>query len=279
MKLLLDLGNTRIKAGWIVSQSGQREDRALAFAHADLKQLRTWLCEIAAGPTDATAALGVNVAGSALAHALDEMLAEELGIPIRWVSSSASAGGILNAYTQPQQLGADRWVAMIGMAQRALARPVLLATFGTATTIDTLGLDNRQHDTMPTFRGGLIFPGPALMRSSLAAGTANLPAADGAVAAYPTDTHQAISTGIAAAQAGALLRQWRVGLSHYGQAPQVYVSGGGWPMVQEEVQRLLAGARSDLGMPPENAGFIASPVLDGLARLASDASLMRDCKT
>src|SRR3546814_3488501 len=57
------------------------------------------------------------------------------------------------------------------------------------------------------FYGGLILPGPALMRSALATGTANLPEANAPFAAYPTHTHQAISSGIAAAQAGALLRQ------------------------------------------------------------------------
>src|SRR5690606_32162273 len=129
--------------------------------------------------------------------------------------------GVTNAYCVPEQLGADRWVSMIGMAARTntstSASPVMLASFGTASTIDTLapvgnGASERNFD------GGLIFPGPALMGSSLAAGTANLPEADGMVTAYPTDTHQAISSGIAAAQAGALLRQWREGLARYGLA-------------------------------------------------------------
>src|SRR3546814_9881371 len=42
------------------------------------------------------------------------------------------------------------------------------------------------------FYGGLILPGPALMRSALATGTANLPEANAPFAAYPTHTHQAI---------------------------------------------------------------------------------------
>src|SRR3546814_19763240 len=82
------------------------------------------------------------------------------------------------------------------------------------------------------FYGGLILPGPALMRSALATGTANLPEANAPFAAYPTHTHQAISSGIAAAQAGALLRQWREGIERFGQAPQVYSTGGAWLMVE-----------------------------------------------
>ena len=56
--------------------------------------------------------------------------------------------------------------------------PFLLASFGTATTIDTVGPDN-------VFAGGLILPGPAMMRNALAHGTANLPVADGASSPIP----------------------------------------------------------------------------------------------
>src|SRR5690606_37340632 len=127
----------------------------------------------------------------------------------------------------------------------------MLASFGTATTIDTLRPVNNAAapDVRFTFEGGLIFPGPALMRSSLATGTARLPQADGPIAAYPTHTHQAISSGIAAAQAGALLRQWREGLERYGCAPTVFSTGGGWSIVEQEAQRTLARAQADLGLP------------------------------
>jgi type III pantothenate kinase len=173
--------------------------------------------------------------------------------------------GVRNAYDKPDQLGADRWASMVGLAPYARSGPVMLASFGTATTVDTLGPDGDDH---LMFHGGLIFPGPALMRSSLVAGTANLPAADGPTAAYPTHTHQAITSGIAAAQAGAVLRQWREGFERFGQAPRVFSSGGGWPVVEAETQRLLYRAQGDLGLPKEEIRWLATPVLDGLARVA-----------
>ena len=73
-------------------------------------------------------------------------------------------------------------------------------------------------------------------------GTANLPIANGQVVAYPVDTHEAIASGIAAAQAGAVVRQWLAGRQRYGQTPQIYAAGGGWPEVHQEIERLLADA-------------------------------------
>ena len=133
--------------------------------------------------------------------------------------------------------------------------PFLLASFGTATTIDTVGPDN-------VFAGGLILPGPAMMRNALAHGTANLPVADGRVVAYPADTHEAIASGIAAAQAGAVVRQWLAGHQRYGETPQIFAAGGGWPEVHQEIERLLADAGGAFGATPVPV-YLDHPVLDG----------------
>jgi type III pantothenate kinase len=166
---------------------------------------------------------------------------------------------------------------MVGLAQRAsqaqlnaaadVSTPFMLASFGTATTIDTLGPATPAGDR--DFEGGLILPGPQLMRTSLSAGTANLPFASGAAADYPVHTHQAIVTGIAAAQAGAVVRQWRTGVERYGRPPRVFSSGGGWDLVKDETQRILAVSQRDLGLPSQPIEFLSAPVLDGLACLAA----------
>jgi type III pantothenate kinase len=97
------------------------------------------------------------------------------------------------------------------------------------------------------------------MRQSLAQGTANLPLASGAGNNFPKNTLQAISTGVVAAQAGAVWRQCLIAEQHFGTAPALFVSGGGWPEVEAEVRTRLAHLRIT---------FIANPVLDGLARMA-----------
>jgi len=278
MIVLMDIGNSRIKLGWLHPSLG-REPSVHAIALRPLEAmpalLRKWLSTL---PMQPIAARCVNVAGTVVAQRLEEIL-NAAGCSVTWLASSAQAQGVRNAYDNPEQLGADRWAALLGLAGRvaadsdakglaqagargsagavagvvgATSRPLVLATFGTATTIDTLGPDR-------VFEGGLILPGPALMRQSLAQGTANLPLASGAGNDFPKHTLQAISTGVVAAQAGAVWRQCAVVEKHYGCAPALFVSGGGWPEVEAEVRKMLGHLEIQ---------FLANPVLDGLARMA-----------
>jgi type III pantothenate kinase len=297
MIVLIDAGNTRVKFGSVLPD-GQREPVPLALRHTGLDRLSDWVRKLPQAPT---AALGVNVAGAAAAAAIEARLAAH-GCPISWINSQNQAGGVRNAYDRASQLGADRWVSLIGLAWHARGRtgpdehnngtrhvaiseqpPLMLASFGTATTIDTLAIDTAVQspstDTPQSnnwlFLGGLIFPGATLMRSSLVEGTANLPEASGTAAAYPTNTHQAIVTGIAAAQAGAVLRQWLTGLEVSGQAPRVYSSGGAWPIVKDETQRLLTAAQKRMGLHETPIEWLPSPVLDGLAVLALGQGSLR----
>src|SRR3546814_700167 len=116
MKALIDVGNTRMKLGWVDSATGRRESHALALGHHDLPQLAGWLEQLTPAPLGA---LGVNVAGKAMAAALDALFLGRYGQPVRWITGQAQAGGVRNAYDTPEQLGADRWAAMIGLAQHA----------------------------------------------------------------------------------------------------------------------------------------------------------------
>ncbi|MBB5215484.1 type III pantothenate kinase [Parapusillimonas granuli] len=268
MQVLIDAGNTRIKFGWTRRDTGERENQVLALEHNNIQQVAAWL---AALPEPPRAAIGVNVAGQALARELEYIFSFSQGLAIDWVDGARTAPEVVNLYDQPAQLGPDRWVAMIGLARRLPEAPAILASFGTATTIDTLAPadpDGAAQTGGYAFQGGLILPGFDLMRASLANGTANLPHAEGGAVPFPTNTHEAIGSGIAAAQSGALLRQWRAGLAHFGRAPRIFCSGGGWPMVEDEARRALAQMQRDLGLPEQAMEWLGTPVLDGLARLA-----------
>ncbi|AZY51174.1 type III pantothenate kinase [Bordetella avium] len=257
MMLLIDSGNSRLKLGWL--RSGAREPEPAAFDNLDLQALASWLQTLRPRPTRA---IGVNVAGQARGEAIAAILAQ-CGCSIEWMRPRREVLGMTNAYRNQAQLGADRWAAMLGLRMRLPEGhpPALLASFGTATTLDTLGPDNE-------FAGGLILPGPTMMRGALVHGTANLPLAEGPVTLYPTETHEAIATGIAAAQAGALARQWLAGQERYGQPPEVYVAGGGWTEVRPEIERLLQLVGAPFGVAPVPV-ILQTPVLDGLAALAS----------
>ena len=256
MIVLMDVGNTRIKLGWWDAQQG-REPEVQAFALSDTagsltERLSQWL-SLHASPWEA--AIGVNVAGQDVAVQIEQALSAR-SCPVRWMRPGASMLGMTNRYEQPAQLGADRWAALLGVSGRYPAndKPIILATFGTATTIDTLAPG-------AVFEGGMILPGPALMRSSLARGTANLPHVLGDGHAFPRNTAAAISTGVLSAQSGALWRQCRVVKEAYGTWPHVCVSGGAWPEVQSEVLAGMASLQIDVE-------HLSHPALDGLARLA-----------
>lgn len=263
MKLLIDAGNTRVKLGWVLPD-GSRESQAGAYAHDEIgRALPQWLRGL---PEPPRAALGVNVAGAALGEAITD-LCGTVGCAVQWQRSPDAAFGMRNGYRQPAQLGADRWLALLGLwasprhGRAAEPKTVqVLASFGTATTVDTVSGDGR-------FEGGLILPGLELMLRSLASGTANLPLATGAPASFPTDTHEAITTGVLAAQAGAILRQLLTARDRFPrQRLQLAVSGGAWPRIQPELTRLLALA--DVAIAPR---FVDNPVLDGLAVMALSA--------
>ncbi|CAM3368211.1 Type III pantothenate kinase [Bordetella sputigena] len=281
--LLIDSGNTRLKVAVIaVGAAGSAGARTASTtapamagdicAHAidtnDVQGFNDWLAALPATPV---AALGTNVAGPARAAGIQAALTR-VGCPLRWVIPQARAHGLTSRYAKPEQLGADRWASMLGVMARlegapsGTPAPFLLASFGTATTIDTVSADG-------VFEGGLILPGPALMRSSLSTGTANLPLVQGDATAYPTDTQQAISSGVAAAQAGAVLRQWLAGIRLYGAPPRIYAAGGGWPEVETETRRLLEEAAASMGGLQTAITVIENPVLYGLARIAAAENL------
>ena len=188
MILCLDAGNTRLKCGLF---DGKRWRMQGALDYEAFDDLVAELSEV---PKRIVAC---NVAGEAVRQRI-EVLAARLGCPLDWLTSSASACGVSNAYDTPAQLGADRWAALIG-ARSLHAGPAVVVMAGTATTVDALDAEGR-------FLGGLILPGLALMRTALARNTAGLPHAAGHYRSLPTNTDDAIVSGAIHATLGAIER-------------------------------------------------------------------------
>ena len=211
MKLLIDVGNTLIK--WALFEGDLDAWHANGrFGHHELDHQ---LSEIVR-KHQPERALGVCVAGQAIAQRIDKALRESSGCTIEWFRSSTMCCGVRNAYEYPEQLGADRWAALIGA--HALHRgPALVVCAGTATTVDLL-------DQQGDFLGGIIIPGERLMRSALAGNTAQLPLADGHYREHPRNTVDAIVSGCAHAQAGAIERMYQ----HIADQPEAccLLSGG-----------------------------------------------------
>jgi type III pantothenate kinase len=208
MLILIDAGNTRVK--WAVAEAGAplgAWQSHGALAHAELERLPSLLPAL-----DGARVLASNVAGPAM----EQKLAALLPAAPEWFRASACLHGMRNRYRTPTQLGSDRFAAAFGARALEPGVPLVVATCGTATTVDAVDADGN-------FLGGMILPGLGTMAASLALNTAQLPqVAPGKLPqGFADNTNDAILSGILAAQAGAIERAVR----QLG-ARQVILSGG-----------------------------------------------------
>jgi type III pantothenate kinase len=230
--LLIDAGNSRIK--WALVDAGGLQRAFGAFARQDgpLPGAPEW----AALPRPAAAWIS-NVAGATVAAQLDALLeAQWPGIARRTIVAQRAQCGVSNGYEDAAQLGTDRWAGMIGAHAAYPGEHLLIATLGTATTLEALRADGR-------FEGGMIAPGWTLMMHSLGQNTAQLPTVTSAearalpagatgfgsvdsVGSFGQDTRRSVAAGCLLAQAGLLERAygaWCAALN----APVRLVLGGG----------------------------------------------------
>jgi type III pantothenate kinase len=195
MLLLIDAGNTRVK--WALADAaapaGQWRAHGAAM-HAELDTLGAAL-----RPHAISRAVVSNVAGPEMRARIEALLPTT---HVEWFASSARRAGVSNHYRNPAQLGCDRFAAAIGARTLEPGRAIVMATCGTATTVDALTADG-------VFIGGMILPGLGLMASSLARNTAQLPQVAPGAAPPPLfadNTGDAIISGCLSAQAGAIER-------------------------------------------------------------------------
>jgi type III pantothenate kinase len=197
--LLVDAGNTRVKWALCSARAAPGDWIAHgAVVHAELDSVASaW-----AGHT-VTRAIVSNVAGAAMRERLALLLARLLPMAQpEWFGARAELAGLRNRYRNPTQLGADRFAAALGARTLVPATALVVATCGTATTVDGVSAEGE-------FVGGMILPGLGLMLESLARGTAQLPETSAQAALPPgfaDNTLDAIRSGCVAAQAGAIER-------------------------------------------------------------------------
>ena len=190
--LLLDAGNSRIK--WAFVKNGQWQQHGAASI-AELPALR----QVFADLPQPHKILASNVAGEETAQQLRAACAA-WKLPLEFITARAEQCGVRNGYDRPAQLGSDRWASLIA-AWRHEHSACLVVNCGTATTVDALSSSGE-------FLGGLILPGVEMMRRSLAAGTAQLAAAEGSWRKFPRNTADAMFSGAIRATVGAIRQQY-----------------------------------------------------------------------
>jgi type III pantothenate kinase len=155
--LLLDVGNTAIKWRLTHAECLLTPGGAVSDADALLRVVedQPWL------------AVGISsVAGERAHHAVIEALGFRQGAPVRVAVSESSSMGVRNSYAVPEEMGVDRWLAMLA-AHCLHEGPVCVIDAGTAITLDLLTTDGEHL-------GGYILPGADLMSRALTNATGRI---------------------------------------------------------------------------------------------------------
>lgn len=185
MKLLLDIGNSRIK--WAGGAGGRLVGKSGSIPHGG--KIPAGLSVIwAALEPPSGGVVAVSVAAPDLERAIGAWIARQWACDVCWLATPHLGGGIEIVYPQPAELGADRWAAMVGARQRG-ALPACVVDCGTAVTLDAVDGTGRHL-------GGVIAPGLGAMRRSLTERTHHLPAVgEGDIAVLATSTPAGIRAG------------------------------------------------------------------------------------
>ncbi len=236
MRLLIDAGNTRIK--WAFVKEAEWLESGV-LPNDQVNELPQCLSRI-----DQVKQIWVsNVAGEAVEQYLRDLFGD-----VHFIASRKMQCGVQNHYSNPAQLGSDRWAALIA-AWHMSGSACLVVNCGTATTVDALS--NKGE-----FMGGIILPGIQLMQQSLASNTAQLGASSGGYAAFPVNTADAMFSGAIQATCGAIQRQH--GLLNEIAAP-IILSGG--------ASELLTSSLSEIPVKT-----VENLVLQGLLLIAQEAN-------
>ncbi len=140
--------------------------------------------------------------------------------------------GLKISVKNPQKLGSDRIVISVA-AYQYFREPVAVVDFGTATTINVVGKENR-------FLGGAILPGIDIMRHCLREKTSVLPLVEFANQVKPLgkDTESCIISGIILGTAGAVERIIDEIENKIGYNLKVVVTGGNVNLIKPYLRRL-----------------------------------------
>ena len=212
MKLLIDVGNTAVK----LAVAEESELRLVAEQDIDWSQLEVVICS--------------QVGRSA---GLESIIAQAQAykLPIAYAEVTPERAGVTCAYKEYNNLGIDRWLAVLAAHQAFPSQAVIVIDSGTATTVDVVSAQGEHL-------GGWIVPGLDLMVSSITDRAErvfcdpNTPFAD----EFANNTPQAVKNGALAATLG-LVAQAQQLLSQ--QSVTIVCCGGYGKLLSEHLDQAL----------------------------------------
>ena len=241
---LFDLGNSRLKLAPLVDGA---PGPVVSVGHDGAALPSGWTDVL---PARMDCAVIASVASTALRTDVLDALTRRVSRLVL-ARSQHAFGGVRIAYAQPERLGVDRFLALLGAHERG-ARPWLVVGVGTALTVDLL-------DTDGGHLGGRIAPSPTLMREALHARAPQLPATGGEPLTFACDTASALASGCEGAAIGLVLQSIAAATERIGAAPALLLHGGGAPPLQAAFP---------------HARFAPALVLEGLAVWSRELALV-----
>ncbi len=231
MLLQLDVGNTRLK--WRCLADPSRVVIASGFFvrqdHPDVESLVASLFQ-ELGAQVGVAQLAVievgSVAGAAFNVELALLLSDQSGVNPSFSVVSMVASGVKCAYEKPEQLGVDRWLAVLAASHRYPADVVVIVDCGSAITVDVVAEG--------CHLGGYIAPGLRLMMSALYRNTSQVKVAamSAEELSLGCNTDDAVSSGVLSMAVGLVERVCRDEALASGSLSLVVTGGDGGELVR-----------------------------------------------
>ena len=250
MMLCVDVGNSLVKAAWVVDGEVGRVVRVeSAAAPAALAAAVRRAAGRGRRPCRAAMVSVFPRANPAVVSALTRACGRA---PL--VVDHRTAVPLRIAVKRRSSLGPDRVCAAVGALGRR-RRSCVIVSVGTAITVDLV--------TDRVFRGGVILPGPGLALASLHAHTARLPRLDFGSGAFPPAgidrTDLAMKWGAGLAAAGGIREAVAMLEKRAGRRLRVVVTGGASarlrPLLPERFDyrpdRVLVGLEIIAGRQPD----------------------------
>lgn len=245
MNFLIDLGNSRLK--WAQHAAGLWRTDAVSLDNE--KNIGSLLDKAWRKIAKPHRAIVCSVSSPERLSTLEQWTRTRWSVTAHIVRPQAEQLGVKNLYRRPEQLGADRWAALIGV--RGLTdSAACVVDAGTAVTVEALSSKGE-------FLGGAIFPGLRLLRESLIRGTEAISTTAGnATDCLGRSTEDGVATGTLFGLAGAVERLIDEYRRTLGESMEIFLTGGDAPV-------LAAHLRVKMTLEPDL-------VLKGLARIADN---------
>ncbi len=161
-----------------------------------------------------------HVSGNVIHDQLHDLL-KIWNTKLYWITALPEQCGVTNNYSDPYQLGSDRWAALIA-AWNKFRESCLVVDIGTGMTVDMLSPEG-------IFLGGIIVHGPYILMQSIQSNTAiKLMDECYQYEVFPVNTASALYSGTIQSLTGSIERMMGLyNLQHGCAIKHCIVTGGG----------------------------------------------------